>query len=40
MRVDTALRVAVLVRAGFTHKEIGERLDVPASKVRRAFEDL
>jgi hypothetical protein len=39
-RVDVALRVAVMIRAGYTHREMVDRLEITASKLRRALDDL
>ena len=38
--VETALKVAVMVRAGFTRGEIASRLDISARAVRQAVADL
>jgi DNA-directed RNA polymerase specialized sigma24 family protein len=39
-RVDVALRVAVLVRAGFPRQEIADKLGVKTGEVRRAIDEL
>jgi hypothetical protein len=39
-RVEVALRVAVMVRAGISRGEVAERLGISAKLVRRAIDDL